>query len=48
VPLPTERRIVGTGFERLAGRLHCTVRRFGRVVFDGTSELAGLEAGGRP
>jgi tocopherol cyclase len=28
--------------------LHCTVRKFGRVVFDGTCELAALEVGSRP
>ena len=48
VPLPAERRNVDTDFEHLAGRLHCTVRKFGRVVFDGTCELAGLEVGSRP
>lgn len=48
VPLPAERRNVDTDFEHLAGRLRCTVRKFGRVVFDGTSELAGLEIGSRP
>jgi len=48
VPLPAERRNVDTDFEHLAGRLHCTVRKFGRVVFDGTCELAGLEIGSRP
>jgi tocopherol cyclase len=48
VPLPAERRNVDTDFEHLAGRLHCTVREFGRVVFDGTCDLAGLEIGSRP
>lgn len=48
VPLPAERRNVDTDFEHLAGRLHCTVRELGRVVFDGTAELAGLEIGSRP
>ena len=48
VPLPAERRNVDTDFEHLAGRLHCTVRKLGRVVFDGTCELAGLEIGSRP
>jgi tocopherol cyclase len=48
VPLPAERRNVDTDFEHLAGRLHCTVRKFGRVLFDGTSELAALEVGSRP
>ena len=48
VPLPAERRNVDTDFEHLAGQLHCTVRKFGGVVFDGTCELAGLETGSRP
>ena len=48
VPLPVERRNVDTDFEHLAGQLRCTVRKFGRVVFDGTCELAGLEIGSRP
>jgi tocopherol cyclase len=48
VPLPAQRRNIDTDFEHLAGRLHCTVSTFGRVVFDGASELAGLEIGSRP
>ena len=48
VPLPAERRNVDTDFEHLAGRLRCTVRERGRVIFDGTSELAGLEIGALP
>lgn len=48
VPLPAERRNVDTDFEHLAGRLRCVVREHGRVVFDGTSELAGLEVGSLP
>jgi len=48
VPLPAERRNVDTDFEHLAGRLRCVVRKDGRVVFDGTSELAGLEVGSLP
>jgi hypothetical protein len=48
VPLPAERRNVDTDFEHLAGRLHCVVRERGKVVFDGTSELAGLEIGSLP
>ncbi len=48
VPLPAERRNVDTDFEHLAGRLRCRVREFGKVVFDGTSELAGLEIGSLP
>jgi hypothetical protein len=48
VPLPAERRNVDTDFEHLAGRLHCVVRDRGRVLFDGTSQLAGLEVGSLP
>lgn len=48
VPLPGERRNIDTDFEHLGGRLRCTVRRYGRLLFDGTSELAGLEVGTRP
>jgi tocopherol cyclase len=48
VPLPGERRKVGTDFEHLAGRLHCVVRQFGLVIFDGRSDLAGLEVGSLP
>lgn len=48
VPLPAERRNVGTDFEHLAGRLRCVVRERGHVVFEGTSELAGLEIGSLP
>ncbi len=48
VPLPAERRNVDTDFEHLAGRLHCVVRERGRVLFEGTSELAGLEVGSLP
>jgi hypothetical protein len=48
VPLPAERRNVDTDYEYLAGSLHCVVRKRGRVIFDGTSELAGLEIGSRP
>jgi tocopherol cyclase len=45
VPLPDEGRNVDTDYEHLAGRLRCVVREFGRVIFDGQSELAGLEIG---
>ncbi len=48
VPLPAERRNVDTDFEHLAGRMHCVVRERGRLLFDGTSELAGLEIGTLP
>ena len=48
VPLPRHRRNVDTDFEHLGGRLQCTVREFGRVIFSGHSELAGLEVGSLP
>ena len=48
VPLPAERRNIDTDFEHLGGRLRCTVRESGRLLFEGTSELAGLEVGTRP
>lgn len=48
VPLPGERRNIDTDFEHLGGRLRCTVRERGRLLFGGTSELAGLEVGSRP
>jgi hypothetical protein len=48
VPLPAERRNVDTDFEHLAGRLRCVVRERGQVLFEGTSELAGLEVGSLP
>ena len=48
VPLPAERRNIDTDYEFLDGTLRCTVREWGRVIFDGTSTLAGLEIGDRP
>ncbi len=48
VPLPAERRNIDSDFEYLAGSLRCTVREWGRVIFEGTSALAGLEIGSRP
>jgi hypothetical protein len=48
VPLPKERRNVDTDLEHLAGRLRCVVKEFGRVVFEGESDLAGLEVGSLP
>jgi tocopherol cyclase len=48
VPLPAERRNIDSDYEYLAGRLHCRVREWGRTIFEGTSELAGLEIGSRP
>lgn len=48
VPVPAERRNVFTDYEHLAGRLHLTVRRGGRTLFEGESRLAGLETGEAP
>jgi hypothetical protein len=48
VPLPARRCNVDTDFEYLAGSLRCTIRERGRLIFDGTSTLAGLEIGSRP
>ena len=48
VPLPAERRNIDTDFEHLGGRLRCTVRESGKLLFDGTSELSALEVGSRP
>ncbi|KUH85435.1 MULTISPECIES: hypothetical protein [unclassified Mycobacterium] len=48
VPLPAERCNVDTDFEHLGGRLRCVVKDFGRVIFDGESEIAGLEVGNLP
>jgi tocopherol cyclase len=48
VPLPADRRNIDTDFEYLAGTLRCTVREWGRTIFEGRSELAGLEIGSRP
>ena len=46
VPLPAERRSTPGALEHLAATLRLVVRRRGRVVFAGTSALAGLEHGG--
>ena len=48
VPLPAQRRNIDTDFEHLGGRLQLTVRESGRLLFEGTSELAALEVGTRP
>jgi hypothetical protein len=46
VPLPAERRRRdGAAAQHLAGRIAVRVRRRGRTVFAGTSDLAGLERG---
>ena len=46
VPLPSEHRNTAGAIEHLGGRLQVAVRRRGRVVWEGTSVLAGLEHGG--
>ena len=46
VPLPSQERNTAGALEHLAGTLEVTVRRRGRVVWAGRSELAGLEHGG--
>jgi len=47
VPLPAERRVVGTAQQHLAGHVRVAVRRRGRPLFQGESRLAGLERGHR-
>lgn len=47
VPLPARRRSVPGARQHFSGELHVVVRRFGRVVLDDVSPLAGLEHGGR-
>lgn len=46
VPLPAERRNIPGALEHLGGSMHVTVRRRGRVVWSGESNLAALEHGG--
>jgi hypothetical protein len=46
VPLPTERRNVPGAIEHLGATMDVTVRRRGRLVWEGTSQLAALEHGG--
>ena len=46
VPLPEQHRNTPGALEHLAGDLSVTVRNRGRVVWRGTSRLAGLEHGG--
>jgi tocopherol cyclase len=48
VPVPAERCNVDSDFEHLAGRLEVTVRERGALLFEGVSELAGLEIGFHP
>jgi hypothetical protein len=46
IPVPAEaRNLEGAATQYLAGELRLTVRRRGRVRYDGTSRLAGLERG---
>ena len=46
VPLPAERRNIGTDLEHLAG--HLSLEISGRVQYRGETDLAGLEIGHRP
>lgn len=46
VPLPDEHRNTAGDLEHLAGTLDVTVRRRGRTVWEGTTDLAALEHGG--
>ena len=46
VPLPSERRNTAGALEHLGGRLDVTVRHRGTLVWEGRSDLAGLEHGG--
>lgn len=46
VPLPFEHRNTPGALEHLTGELSVTVRRGRRIVWRGTSGLAGLEHGG--
>jgi hypothetical protein len=48
VPIPAERRTVPWSHQHLAGRLRVRVTRRGRLAYEGTSELAGLEQGRAP
>lgn len=46
VPLPAERRNVPGAIEHLGATMHVTVRRRGRLVWEGVSTVAALEHGG--
>lgn len=46
VPLPSQRRNTAGAIEHLHGDLSITVRRDGRLVWEGQSRVAGLEHGG--
>jgi hypothetical protein len=45
VPVSAERRVDMRSQQHLAGRMQVTLRRRGRTLFRGESELAGLERG---
>ena len=46
VPLPAEHRNVAGAIEHLGARLKVSVRKRGRLVWEGESHLAALEHGG--
>lgn len=46
VPLPAERRNVPGAIEHLGATMQVTVRRWGRIVWEGESSVAALEHGG--
>jgi tocopherol cyclase len=48
VPVPGEHRTVPWSHQHLAGRLRVRLTRRGRTVYEGVSELAGLEQGRAP
>jgi tocopherol cyclase len=48
VPVPAERRTVPWSHQHLAGRLRVKLSRRGGLVYDGETELAGLEQGRAP
>jgi hypothetical protein len=48
VPVPHERRVVPWSHQHLAGRLRVRVTHRSRLVYEGESELAGLELGRAP
>jgi hypothetical protein len=48
VPVPAERRTLPWSHQHLAGRLRVRATRRGRLVYEGESDLAGLEQGRAP
>jgi len=46
VPMVEDRRAAPGALEHLGGTMSVRVRRHGRLVWEGTSHLAGLEHGG--